>query len=229
MNDQKSPKVVLYGGNGFVGVHTAQKLSKAGADVVCLSRTGHKPLHLKEQQWGAEVRWCKGDASEPNIELLATADVMICLVGSAPIPTFSKSAYEQQLFMNGTTCINAINGAAQAGLKKVILLGAKIPFFLRTKYFAYNAGKQLALNSAKDFADLAENNTSIVLQPGMVTGRRILNSGKAIRLDWMTSPLAPVMPGQFVPIERLAKRIEHAVFNQQPYLGKCTIITGREI
>lgn len=229
MIEEKSPKVIVYGGNGFIGIHAANALITSGANVVCLSRTGHKPLHLKEESWGKDVRWCKGDASKPNVELLKTADVMVCLVGSPPLPTFSSKAYDKQFFSNGTACVNAIEGASQAGVKKVILLGAKIPSVMQSKSFAYFAGKQSALRSAKEFASQSESHSSIVIQPGMVTGRRVLDNGKAIRLDWMTSMISPLLPSQFTSVERVAQRIAHAATNIQPYEGHCTVIVGRDI
>jgi len=37
-------KIIIYGGNGFVGTHLAEKLSSnKELCVVCLSRSGHKP------------------------------------------------------------------------------------------------------------------------------------------------------------------------------------------
>jgi len=222
-------KVIIYGGNGFVGTHTAEHLVQAGAEVVCLSRTGHKPLQLKDQPWSCEVRWCKGDASAAKLDLLASADVMICLVGSPPLPTFSEKAYEQQLFMNGTSCVNAIESAYQAGITRIILLGAKVPFPLRSDRFAYFKGKELALSAAQRFADRSSEHTSIVLQPGMITGRRSLANGRAIRLDWLTAPIAPIMPWQFVSVDRVARRIADAALQSQPYAGSCTVITNSEI
>ena len=83
-------KVVVYGGNGFVGTHVAKSLSESDAYAVCLSRTGHKPIHLQNQEWSNKVCWSSGDASTPDTKLLTSANILICLVGSAPTLTFSK-------------------------------------------------------------------------------------------------------------------------------------------
>ncbi len=228
MNDKRK-KVIVYGGNGFVGTHSAEQLTLAGADVVCLSRSGHKPIHLKDQAWTDHVRWCKGDASDADVELLATADAMVCSVGSPPIPTLSQKAFDQQLFMNGTCCINAIESAKQAGVKRVVLMGAQVPFPLRTERFAYYKGKQQALAAAENFANASEQHGAVVLQPGMITGRRPLANGRSIRLDWLTAPVSPLMPWQFVNVERVAKRVAEAALQDQPYTGHCTVIRNRDI
>ena len=99
-------KVAIYGGNGFVGSHIARELSKHDICTVCVSRTGHKPLHLHDKSWSESVRWCKGDASKPNTDFLKSVDAVVVCLGSAPLPTFSQAAYEQAVFMNGTSNVN---------------------------------------------------------------------------------------------------------------------------
>ncbi len=222
-------KIIIYGGNGFVGTHAAELLVNAGAQVICLSRNGYKPIYLKDTPWSTKARWCKGDASQPDTELLASADAVVCCVGSPPLPTFTEQSYQRQLFMNGTSCVNAIEGAKKAGCKKIILMNAQIPFPLKSKRFAYYQGKKMALQAAQAFADTSEQHTAIVLQPGMITGKRMLEHGKAIRLDWLTAPISWLMPWQFVSVNRVAQRICHAANNQQPYYGNCTVLRNRDI
>lgn len=222
-------KVAIYGGNGFVGTNTAEHLCNANVDVVCLSRTGYKPTYLSSQEWSNKVRWCKGDANQPDLELLNAINTVICCVGSPPLPTLTKQAFQHQLFMNGTTCVNLINAAKQAGVKNIILLNAQIPWPLKSKCFAYYQGKKMALEAAQNFANTSEQHTSIILQPGMITGRRLLPNGKAIRLDWLTASISWLMPWQFVAVERIACRIQDTIQNQQLYAGKCTILKNRDI
>lgn len=227
--NQASPKVVVYGGNGFVGVHTAHQLVKAQSSVVCVSRSGHKPLHLQDERWSKAVRWCKGDASEPKQQLLESADVMVCLVGSPPLPTFSASAYEKQVFTNGTACENAIQASAQAGIKKVILLGASIPLPLRHDRFGYFRGKKIALDAAQKFSQLSDQHSAIVLQPGAIYGKRHLSSGRVIPLDHLMAPLAKIMPSQFCSVQDVAQRLAHAATQEEPYHGKFSLLSNRDI
>ncbi len=225
--DTQNKKIVIFGGNGFVGTHVACELQKRGADVVCISRRGHKPLHLNAEPWSSKVRWCKGDASSPDYELLNQTDVVVCCVGSPPLPTLTQQAHDTQYFMNGTTCINAIGAAKEAGVKKVILIGAQVPWPLRNKAFAYFKGKQDAFEAARQFAESGEPRFAVVLQPGMVTGKRILESGRAVRLDLITAPVSSIMRSQFVSAERIAHCVaDHALSDSDQGF---TVIQNKDI
>lgn len=175
------------------------------------------------------MRWCKGDAANADEQLLSSADVMVCLVGSPPLPTFSQESFNQQLFMNGETCINAIESAQHAGIKKVILMGAKIPFPLNTDRFAYAKGKRLTLEAAEKFAASSVEHSAVVLQPGAIYGKRHLSNGRVVPLDWFMAPLAKIMPWQFVSVQTVAERIAHAALNVEPYQGKLTIVSNSQI
>jgi len=132
-------KVAVYGGNGFVGTRVAKALLEQDVCAICLSRTGHKPLHLKDCKWSESVRWCKGDASTPDTQLLEHLDGLVTLVGS-------QEAYDQQVFMNGTANANAIREAGKSGIKRIVLVGAQIPFFIRGDHFGYASGKSVPLD-----------------------------------------------------------------------------------
>lgn len=42
--NQNFKKIIVYGGNGFVGVHVAEQLIAQGARVTCVSRSGQHTL-----------------------------------------------------------------------------------------------------------------------------------------------------------------------------------------
>ncbi len=221
--------IIVYGGNGFVGTHVAKCLVESKATAICLSRTGHKPIHLQAEHWSTQVCWSKGDAATPDKKLLARADCIICLVGSAPTPTFSKESFERKVFENGETNARAIEAAGEAGIKKVVLLGAQIPWPLRNNFFAYSKGKDRALCAAKRFTQLSDEHSAVVFQPGMVFGRRYLRSGKSIPLNKLVGPLPYLLPGQFVSVEKLANRIVEVALSENPYSGELTIIKNSDI
>ncbi len=225
----KKSKVIVYGGNGFVGTHVAKCLSESNVNAVCLSRTGHKPIHLRDEDWSNDVCWSRGDASDPDKKLLASADSLICLVGSAPTPTFSKRSFEQKVFENGITNATAIKAAGEAGIKKVILLGAQILWPLRTNKFAYAKGKELALTAASEFSQMSDEHSAIVFQPGMIYGRRYLTNGKSIPLNLLLGPLPYIMPNQFVSVEKLATRIVEIALSDGAQSGELTIIKNSDI
>ncbi len=212
----KQTKVIVYGGNGFVGTHLAKELAARDAAVVCLSRTGVKPIHLQDQAWSEGVRWCKGDASNPDRKQLATADAVVCLVGSPPLPTFGKAAWDHQFFMNGTTNINALQAAAEVGVKRAVLLGARVSFPLNNDNFAYFKGKRMAREAAKKFSNNSEQQTAAVIEPGVIFGTRHLRSGTAIPLNIVLSPFARIASGFLVDVQRLAKRLADEALNMNP-------------
>lgn len=206
-------KVAVYGGNGFVGTRVCEQLANKGVCTISLSRSGHKPLHLKDAKWSESVRWSKGDASKPDLQLLEQVDVLILLVGSPPLPTFSKESYEHQVFMNGTTNVNAIEAAVDAGVKHLILLGAKIPWPINHDKFGYAKGKRLAAQAAQKFSELSEHHSASVIKPSAIYGKRHLANGKVIPLDWFMSPLEKIMPWQFISVEAVASRIAEIAVN----------------
>lgn len=222
-------KIVIFGGNGFIGSRIAKALSELGAEVVCISRTGHKPLQLRKADWSTKVKWCKGDAADPCSELLASCDAVVYCVGSAPLPTFSKQAYEKQLASNGTHGINTIEAAKKAGVEKLIIMSAQIPWVLKNKTFAYYVGKQQVLHATEQFCASSKQHSALILKPGAVTGIRTLANGKRIRLDWLMGPISPFMPWQFVSVKRVAERVADAFLNADLYQGKCITLKNKEI
>lgn len=229
LSESNKAKIAVYGGNGFVGTHVAEQLASRNICTVCLSRSGHKPVHLKDADWSESVRWCKGDASQPDTELLSSVTTLISLVGSPPLPTFSQEAYEHQMFINGTTNVNAINAAAETGVKRLVVLGAKVPFPFNSDRFAYAKGKKMALEAATAFADLSEDHSAVVLQPGVIFGTRYLKSGKPLALGTFLNPISKIMPWQLISVERVASRIVDAALSEEPYQGKLTILPHKEI
>jgi len=225
----KRLKVLVYGGNGFVGTHVAKRLSSENLCIVCLSRSGHKPLYLNEEPWSESVRWCKGDAISPDETLLASADVIIITIGSAPLPTFSKVSYENQLNSNGKAPRSVIEAAGKAGVKRIILMSAKLPSFIKNTPFAYAKGKSISFEAAKGFAELSAEHSAVVLQPGALLGKRHLANGKVLALDTLLSPFTKIVPSQFTQLERVCNKIADAVINQDAYSGKFTVIENSDI
>ena len=232
MNDSKIKpelKIAIFGGNGFVGSHIAKELSSRGVCVVCVSRTGHKPAHLRSEQWSENVRWCKGDASQADDDCLKQVDVLISAVGSPPIPTFSSAAFDQQLFANGTCNIKLIESAQNAGIKRLVLIGANVPWPLNRDSFAYAKGKRLSLEAAEQFSKQSSEHSALVLQPGAVTGKRYTANGKCIPLDKLLGPFAIIMPWQFVSAERIANRIADELLSPSHNTSKFCIIKNSDI
>ena len=101
-------KIVVYGGTGFVGSVIVEKIAKNGIFCTSISRTGKKTPNLKgrNEEWMKKVEWIRGDANDPDLFILAETSAVIISVGSPPIPTFSKQAFDKQVFMNGETNVS---------------------------------------------------------------------------------------------------------------------------
>ena len=226
---EKTRTAVIYGGNGFAGTHIAENLINQQVHVTCVSRTGSMPVHLQEQAWAQQVQWLGGDASQPDAKLLASADVLITVVGSPPIPAVGKQAYEKQVFTNGVTNRNAITAAGEAGVKRVVLLGAKIPSILQGDWFGYAKGKRLSFAAAQDFAGLTPDHHAVVVQPGGIFGTRHTTTGKPIPIDVLMRPMSKILPSQLISVDRVATCIAAAALGAYDARGNFTVIQHADI
>ena len=95
-------KVVVFGGNGFVGSHILQALAARASpsNLVSLSRSGAMPKHLHRAEWAQGVEWAKADCMEPETysSALKDADAVVIAVGSPPVPFVDE---QWQTMMNG--------------------------------------------------------------------------------------------------------------------------------
>lgn len=221
-------RVAIYGGNGFVGTHLARKLVSAKAKVTCISRSGAMPSQLEHSAWSKQVQWLQGDASQPDLAMLKAIDVLVSVVGAPPLPTFSHTAYQRAVFNNGTTNATAISAAADAGIKRVVLLGAQIPALLHGRWFGYARGKQVALDAAEAFSQLTAEHSAVVIQPGGIYGKRHTKSGRELPIDWLLGPLAKLLPSQLISVDRVAARLAQEVLASSCEQG-LTIVKHKEI
>lgn len=217
MNQHSDAPIVVYGGNGFVGSVICEQLASQGIPCISVSRRGVVPAHLDRSQnpWLANVRWLQGDALSPDTAILHGARAIINLVGSPPLPTFTQSAFDHQLMMNGTSQTSVIDAAKEAGVNRLVLMGADIPSLLQTESFAYYVGKTESLMAAKAFAASSHLRQAAVLQPAGIYGTRYTASGMALPLSWFMSPISGLqrclpqsvqsrLPAAFVDVKKVA-------------------------
>ena len=146
-----------------------------------------------------------------------------------PLPTFSSNAYNAQVHSNGTVNVNAIRAAGEAGIKRLVLISAKIPKFMQRDSFGYAKGKRLSEEAALEFSELSDQHQVLIVRPNMVYGTRYTAAGKAIRLGLIFSPLSKIFSSQFNAVEKLAARTGDFVNKPENYSQGCTILEGKDI
>jgi nucleoside-diphosphate-sugar epimerase len=208
MADSNTPtRLLVYGGNGFVGSKVLELAAIRGAICTSVSRSGKMPAQLQQLRplWLNQVTWVVGDALHPDPSLVASADVIVCLVGSPPLPTFNQRAFEQQVMTNGSANTAVIAEAQRQGVKRLVLLSAHIPALMRSSRFGYYVGKQQACEAAADYTRASADNAATVIYPSAIYGTRYTGGGTAIPLGLFMSPVAwvmrclPVVVSQFLP------------------------------
>jgi nucleoside-diphosphate-sugar epimerase len=222
-------KIVVFGGNGFVGTRVCEKLIAQGCDVTCVSRSGTMPEQLVGSAWANKVDWQRGDASKPDVSLLQQCDVLISVIGAPPIPSVTKKGYARSVFTNGTTNATVIDAAGDAGILRVVLLGAKIPSFLRASWFGYAEGKRIALQAAQRFSTLSNQHAASVVQPGGIFGKRHTQSGREIPIDWIMKPLSKLMPSQLISVDRVAQCISEIAVGKRAQENSFAVIEHGQI
>lgn len=238
-NPERRDHCVIYGGNGFVGVAICQALLKLSLKVTVVSRTGARPKHLEQlyKTWADEVDWRKGDALDPDIDLLASADCVICLIGSPPLPTFSEGAWRLKVFSNSEPNRRVIEQAQKAGVKQLVLMAAHVPKILSSRKFAYWEGKRRSIAAAEAFVEASADHKATIFYPSGIYGTRYLANGSAIPLHYVMAPIAWLqtklpaflqskLPERLVSDTQVANAVASACL--EPYSG-CRHVTNAEI
>lgn len=224
MQKNTPTRLLVYGGNGFVGSKVLELAISRGAICTSVSRSGNVPSQLEAlgpTAWPKKVTWVAGDALCPDPLLIASADAIVCLVGSPPVPTFNQAAFEQQVEMNGHANSAVIAEALRQGVTRVVLLSAHIPAPMRSSRFGYYVGKQEAMQAAVDYTRASDGNSATVICPSAIYGTRYTNRGAAIPLGWFMSPVAWLMrslppavtkllPESPVPLQQVAVSVVNA-------------------
>lgn len=221
--------VTVFGGNGFVGTHICEALCEAGVIVQSVSRTGTIPAHLKNQGWANDVSWIKGDGNSISPSLFENQQAVISTVGSPPLPTFSKEAFENQVHNNGHVNANIASVALDAGVKRLIFIGAKIPNVIDKEWFGYAKGKQISLEAAKHFAQASDEHKAMLFQPGGISGTRHSKTGLPIPLHLFMDVGTSILPSQFTKVTDIAKLVTDAIVNESLFTSSFTIIKSEEI
>lgn len=219
-----------------MGSNVLKQLVAKGVPAISISRSGTTPKQLENEAWAKDVMWTAGNALEPETyaSALAGARALIVTVGSPPVPT---SDVAWQLKMNGTTNATAIEAAGEAGVGRVVLLGATTPAWAPEGYVK---GKAMGEAAARKFVEEAASGSgssgrgddsassegdgeagggsarsAMVLKPGVIYGTRY-EKGVPIPLGVLFRPVSWLM--------RTASPVLNPVVNTFPYVLKGAVV-----
>lgn len=187
------PKLIVFGGNGFVGTRVCEEALQTGLAVVSISRSG-APKSAPSASWTSQVDWLSADAFETEQwrdQLQGAVGVVTCLGG------FGSNEF--MLKINGEANVGVIREAARAGVPRCAFVSVhdyQFPGFVLSGYFQ---GKRNAEHAMAE----AYPDQGVCLRPGFIHGTRYVSGGVGIPLSTIGSPLEKALG--YLPARSLAK------------------------
>lgn len=185
-SDGVGPKILVLGGNGFVGSHICEQAVQHGCTVSSLNRSG--PPSGYTGSWAASVEWLQGDALQlPEDEYkqhLKGCDAVISCVGA-----FGSNDFMEKVC--GDLTVRAAELAKDTGVGRFVFISAHDMFgsFVPPMLAGYVRGKRKA--EAAIFAAFPD--AGIALRPGMIYGPPgLVPTIIGAPLDALLSTLRPV-------------------------------------
>ncbi|WOK95215.1 hypothetical protein Cni_G03922 [Canna indica] len=175
-----SEKLLVLGGNGFVGSHVCKEALDQGLSVSSLSRSGRSSIH---ESWVDRVEWHQGSLLVPESwkDVLNDVTSVISCVGG-----FGSNSHMYKI--NGTANINAIRAAAEKGVKRFVYVSAVdfgLAYYILKGYYEGKRAAEAELLSKFVYG-------GVILRPGFIHGTRQVGSMK-IPLGLIGSPLEMVL------------------------------------
>lgn len=196
-------KLLVTGGNGFIGAEVCRAAVAAGHEVIGMGRSGRPPL---PEPWTDRVRWLQADVFRPDAwaACLEGCDALVHCIGIARERPARGVTFER---FNGDAAVLAADVAERAGVEAFVYLSAaaKPPLLAE----AYIAAKRRAEREV-----LGCGFRGVVLRPGFVYGprRRISVPASvlmrvAARVPWLGAGARRARP---LPVELVARAVLRA-------------------
>lgn len=168
---QDRSKLLVLGGNGFVGSHVCKEALQRGLSVMSLSRSGRP---VSQETWTSDVTWVQGNLLEPDNwkdTLKEVSAVISCVGGFGSNETMRK--------VNGDANIAAINAAHATALD------FGFPSFILQGYYEGKRAAESVLREKFPYG-------GVILRPGFIHGTRQVGNIK-IPLSVLGGPLEMVL------------------------------------
>lgn len=175
-----SEKLLVFGGNGFVGSHICKEALERGLSVASISRSGRPSIN---EPWADRVSWHQGNLFSPETfkdALDGVTSVISCVGG------FGSNS--QMYKVNGTANMNAIRTAAEKGAKRFVYISAADFGVVNYLLQGYYEGKRAAETELLTRFPYG----GVILRPGFIYGTRQVGSMK-IPLGVIGSPMEMVL------------------------------------
>ncbi|KAL0330913.1 UNVERIFIED_CONTAM: putative protein, chloroplastic [Sesamum angustifolium] len=171
-------KLLVLGGNGFVGSHICKEALNRGLTVASLSRSGRSSI---QESWANSVIWHQGNlfSTDSWKDVLKGVTSIISCVGG-----FGSNS--EMYKINGTANINAIRAASEEGVKRFVYISAADFGVVNYLLKGYYEGKRAAETEL-----LTRYPYGVILRPGFIHGTRHVGSLK-LPLSVIGSPLEMV-------------------------------------
>lgn len=175
-----SEKLLVLGGNGFVGSHICKEALNRGLTIASLSRSGRSSI---QESWANNVIWHQGNllSTDSWKEALKGATSVISCVGG-----FGSNSYMYKI--NGTANINAIRAAAEEGVKRFVYISAAdfgVANYLLQGYYEGKRAAETELLTRYTYG-------GVILRPGFIYGTRRVGSMK-LPLGVIGTPMEMVL------------------------------------
>jgi uncharacterized protein YbjT (DUF2867 family) len=187
-------RLVIFGGNGYVGQRIVRSALAFGYDVISISRSGAPSNTSAERSFFREhlkddhgVQWVSGDVFKPESyqEFLKGATGVVSCIGA-----FGSDSFMQKV--NGDANCLAVSESLRAGVPQFVFVSTvenTLPKFVLRGYFE---GKRRAEEAVMD----AYPHSGTILRPSFVYGCRDVGS-TSVPLGLLGKPMQVVlsMPG----------------------------------
>lgn len=195
-------KIVVPGGNGFIGSEICRIAVLNGHDVTAFGRTGRPALTPAEHPWTQQVDWRAADVFDPDTwrDLLAGADAVVHCIATIQETPRHNITFDR---VNAESTLLVADEAVEAGADAFVFLSVRDkPPVVPHKFLAAKRRAERTLHEEYPVLRTVSLRPNLVYgprQPGTTTLAAILNQLQGASLH----PYASI-EGRPVPVEYVA-------------------------